>query len=171
MNESQIVEFFIQWSIRVSIILVYARLLFRLWHGTPAQLDQRSREYQFWFTGFLFFVLHVFLSFHFVHHWQHSDAWNRTATETEDLIGIRSGYGIWANYLMLAFWCLDLLRLNKAKSNGRIPSLCMDRAVAIFFGFMFINATVVFGPTAYQYLAAPALILLIHAWRVPKCCP
>ena len=168
MNESQAVEFAIQWSIRASVILVYGRLIYRLWRGTPAQTTQRIQEYYIWLTGFLLFSLHVCLSFHFVHHWAHSDAWNRTATETENLIGIRSGDGIWANYLMLALWGMDLLRLYKAKSIGGIPSLSVDRAIAFFLGFMFINATVVFGPIGYRYLACPALILAIYVWRVQK---
>jgi hypothetical protein len=168
MNESQSVDFFIQWSIRASVILVYGRLLYRLWRGTPAQTNQRCREYYIWLAGYLFFVLHVCLSFHFVHHWLHSDAWNRTANETENLIGIRNGYGIWANYLMLVLWGMDLLRLRKAKRTDRIPSFSLDRAVASFFGFMFINATVVFGPPSYRYLACPALILLIYVWRAQK---
>ena len=168
MNESQAVEFAIQWSIRASVILVYGRLIYRLWRGTPAQTTQRIQEYYIWLTGFLLFSLHVCLSFHFVHHWAHSDAWNRTATETENLIGIRSGDGIWANYLMLALWGMDLLRLYKAKRIGGIPSLSVDRAIAFFFGFMFINATVVFCPIGYRYLACPALILAIYVWRVQK---
>ncbi|MAI30283.1 MAG: hypothetical protein CMM07_01275 [Rhodopirellula sp.] len=168
MNESTPVEFLIQWSVRASVMFVYVRLLYRLWRGTPATPYQRSVEYHLWFTGFLLLVLHVLLSFHFVHHWMHSDAWNRTATETENLIGVRSGNGVWANYLMLVFWGMDLFRLNKARKRGRITNLSADRVVAFFFGFMFINATVVFGPSGYRYLAFPALILLLSVWRLNR---
>jgi len=168
MHESQAVDFSIQWSIRSCVALVYARLIYRLWRGVPAKTQQRSREFYFWFIAFLLFGLHVCLSFHFVHHWLHSDAWNRTATETENLIGIRSGDGIWANYLMLVLWAMDLLRLYKDKQTSRIPSFTMDRAVAFFFGFMFLNATVVFGPIGYRYLACPALFLVVHLWRVQE---
>ena len=148
--------------------MAYSRLFYRLWRGTPAQTNQRTLEYYLWLAGFLLLVLHVSLSFHFIHHWLHSDAWNRTATETENLIGIRSGSGIWANYLMLALWGMDLLRLHKAKTLNQVPSTAVDRVVAFFFGFMFINATVVFGPVGYRYLACPALILLIYTWRYRK---
>ncbi|MAI69584.1 MAG: hypothetical protein CMM01_01535 [Rhodopirellula sp.] len=168
MNESQITDFLIQWSIRVSVILVYLRILIRLWRGGPEDVTQRSLEYYVWAGGFLMLVAHVCLSFHFVHHWLHSDAWTRTSTETENLIGVRSGNGIWANYLLLAIWGIDLLRLNRAKAHGRITNRSVDRAVAFFFCFMFVNATVVFGPTVYRYLAFPALTLLLCVWRLGK---
>lgn len=168
MNESQTVDFLIQWSIRGSVIVVFTRLLYRLWRGSPPEIHQRRREYYLWFAGFMFLVLHVCLSFHFVHHWLHSDAWNRTASETDKLFGIRSGHGIWANYLMLGIWGLDLVRLYKAKRIGRIPSILADRFVAVFFGFMFINSTIVFGPLVYRYLACPTFFLLIYIWHMHK---
>ena len=168
MSETQAADFLIQWSIRVSVIMVYSRLIYRLWQGNSEQTHQHRHEYYLWLAGFLLLVLHVGLSFHFVHHWHHSNAWNRTATETENLIGVRRGDGIWANYLMLTLWGMDLFRLHKAKKSVRVPSLAVDRTVAIFIGFMFINATVVFGPLGYRYLALPAFFLALYAWRMHK---
>lgn len=83
MNAPEAVDFTIQWSIRVSLILVYTRLIYRLWRGQTAQFDKRTIEYSLWLVAFLFMVLHVCVSFHFVHQWAHSDAWDRTAIETQ----------------------------------------------------------------------------------------
>lgn len=164
MIDTQSIEFCIQWSARVSALLVYTRLICRLWWGATAHASDRRKEYLLWFAGYFFMALHVFAAFQFVHHWDHNDAWNRTATETEDMTGIRTGTGIWANYLILAVWSLDLIRLHRAKRLKRKPSIKVDRVVATFFGFMFINATVVFGPICYRYLCWPALGLLLLVW-------
>ena len=168
MNAPEAVDFTIQWSIRVSLILVYTRLIYRLWRGQTAQFDKRTIEYSLWLVAFLFMVLHVCVSFHFVHQWAHNDAWDRTAIETQRITGLRSGYGIWANYLMLAVWSLDLIRNTVAQKESRTPSLFVDRMVAFFFAFMFINATAVFGPTGYRYLVLPALIPVLVIWLLKK---
>ena len=168
MNDTQSVDILIQCSIRASVILVYSRLIYRLWRRNSDQPHQRNQEYYLWFAGWLLLVLHVILSFHFVHHWHHSDAWNRTARETENLIGVRRGDGLWANYLMLTLWGMDQFRLYKAKKQSRVPSLAVDRVVAVSIGFMYINATVVFGPMFYRYLAFPALLIAVYIWRMHK---
>jgi hypothetical protein len=165
MNDSQLSEFFIQWSIRVSCGLVYGRLLCRLWHVPSTQKAPTKFEYRLWTAGFLFFGLHVFLSFHFIHQWRHDEAWLRTAIETENLVGVRRGDGVWANYLMLVIWGIDILRIRKARRLQRCDSVFIDRIVGSFIGFMFINATIVFGPEFYRHLLFPALVLAFLFWR------
>ncbi|MDA7873541.1 hypothetical protein N9Z64_01760 [bacterium] len=165
MNESQLIDLSIQWSIRVSCGLVYGRLLYRLWKRNGNAVEPGRLEYRMWVIALLLFGLHVFLAFHYVHHWRHENAWQQTAVETEDLVGIRRGDGIWANYLMLAIWCVDVLRLHRARFLNRPTSVGIDRFLALFIGFMFFNATFVFGPIFYRYLFFPTFILTIWVWQ------
>jgi len=164
MNESPIGELLTQWSIRTSCALVYARLLYRLWVKTPLRRSPSPLECWLWTSAYILFGLHVWLAFHYIHQWQHSDAWQRTAIETQKLIGLRRGDGIWANYLMLLLWGSDVVRINHASHIRQATSKRIDRVVDLFIGFMFINATVVFGPAFYRHLLFPALAIPLLIW-------
>ena len=113
----------------------------------------------------MFFATHIALSFHWVHNWRHSEAWLQTATETQAVVGIRRGDGVWANYAMLAIWACDLIRILWSTKRQRSTSRTVDRWIGIFFGFMFINATVVFGPKFYGYLFPLAMLIAAVCWR------
>ena len=167
MNESAIADLWIQWSIRASCALVYVRLLYRLGSRRGIPRSPGRLERGLWVLAFLLFALHVCLAFHHIHQWQHNNAWQRTAVETESLMGVRRGDGIWANYLMLLIWGFDVVRVHRASRSHLATSARIDRLVGWFIGFMFFNATFVFGPVFYRYLFLPAVALPFFIWLCP----
>lgn len=165
MSEIDLTDIAIQWSIRLSFALVFCRVLYATnQHGKSGEIPTRIGSW-LWCSGYLLFCLHVFLAFHYVHQWQHENAWQQTAIETEEFTGIRRGDGIWANYLMLVVWGLDCIRIEYARWKTLVPSSRVNWIVSAFIGFMFLNGTLVFGPVIYRYLLFPALLLLFVAWQ------
>ncbi|MDE0866326.1 MAG: hypothetical protein OSA98_21305 [Rubripirellula sp.] len=166
--EASTAEQWLQWTIRGSLLLAYSRWLYRLW--SPRAITASPSRLDCWLWGFAFglFAVHICLSFHWVHNWRHTDAWLQTATETEAVVGIRRGDGIWANYAMIAIWAFDLVRLCSATRQHRPTSHAVDWSIGLFFGFMFFNATVVFGPSFYQYLFVPAMMMAAYCWHGGK---
>ena len=164
MNGSPIGDLSIQWSIRASCALVYGRLLYRVGSKSCIRKSPGQLECWLWTAAFVLFVLHVGFAFHHIHQWQHYDAWQRTAIETESVVGIRRGDGIWANYLMLVIWGFDVLRIHHARRSRLTTSQRSDHVVALFIGFMFVNATFVFWPDFYRHLLLPALAIPLFMW-------
>ncbi|MFO0819898.1 MAG: hypothetical protein U1A77_18260 [Pirellulales bacterium] len=62
----------------------------------------------FWTIGCLGLAAHMAAAFHFVHNWSHLAAWEHTAKRTAEEFGFYWGDGIYANYLALAVWVIDV---------------------------------------------------------------
>ena len=133
-----------------------------------------------WTLGCVLFVVHVACAFHFYHHWSHAAAWQSTAQETEQLLGVAFGDGIYFSYLFLVLWVLDVawlwLRSDRNEVANGTPSepatvdatavpqlpLRLDRTpswrvlVHIFLLFIAFNGAIVFehGPTRWAAIAA-----------------
>ncbi len=90
-----------------------------------------------WIGGGVCLAAHVALAFHGVHGWSHEAAVEATAQQVEAVTGIRSGFGIWVNYLFLMAWAGVAWRWDRLGSRGR----------RIWWGillFMGVNGGVVF---------------------------
>jgi len=133
-----------------------------------------------WTLGCVLFVVHVACAFHFYHHWSHAAAWQTTAQETEQLLGVAFGDGIYFSYLFLILWVLDVawlwLRTDRNEvANGTpsepatvdataVPQLPLRLIqtpswrvlVHIFLLFIAFNGAIVFehGPTRWAGIAA-----------------
>jgi len=118
-----------------------------------------------WSLGCFAYLVHVICAFAFVHQWSHETAIDFTAAETERVMGIRRGEGLWVNYLFTLVWLADVIRLVMAIQRQRPTDRRFDIAVHSFMAFIVFNATVVFGPTLYRWLGIPVAILLGIAWR------
>jgi len=97
-----------------------------------------------WTAACVLAFLHVALAFELRHGWSHAAALDDTARQTEELLGVRVGGGIFANYLFLAVFALDVLWwwIRPASFAGRPKGL--DAAVRLFLFFMYANGAVVF---------------------------
>jgi len=98
-----------------------------------------------WTFGCAFFLAHVASAFAYYHHWSHAAAYQDTAWQTGELIGVNWGGGIYLNYLFALAWVADVAWwwLAPASFAARSPKL-----TAIwqgFFFFMVFNGTIVFG--------------------------
>ncbi|MEX2214530.1 MAG: hypothetical protein WD768_10400 [Phycisphaeraceae bacterium] len=151
-----------RWTVRAALLCYFI--------AVSMYLLQRQRWAARWLftTGCALFIAHVFFAFHVFHHWSHAHALEETARQTEALTGVRTGVGLWLNYLFtllwigetIAWWDLDA-RLGKGRS--------VRVTVHAFMLFIIFNATVVFETGWVRWLGASGCALIlglaIHRWR------
>lgn len=148
-----------RWCIWISLtgytLSVGVSLLSR---SAGSKANQRARLA--WTLGCLFLWLHVAAAFHAVHGWSHAAALEQTARETEAVTGVRSGAGIYFNYVTMFLWALDALWWWAAPVSYAGRSLIIGAGVQGWLAFMIINATVVFesGPIRWIALAATGVL-------------
>ena len=154
------------WTIRASLAL-YAVVLFGwLVGGAGSSRWMRAAKW-LWAGGCVLFLGHMAAAFHYHHQWSHSAAFAHTAIETERVIGVRFGWGIYFNHLFAALWLFDaawwLFRPDTYLSRGR---LCAASVHAYLF-FIALNGAVVFegGVVRIAGLAALAALAAAAAGR------
>jgi hypothetical protein len=176
-------ELLTKWTIRLALACYVAYLAGWLLVDSkrPAHRARWPRTARaIWTLGCVLFVVHVACAFHFYHHWSHTAAWQTTAQETEQLLGVAFGDGIYFSYLFLVLWVLDVAWLwlrpeRNEVANGTprepptgdataVPQPCVSLLqtplwrvlVHIFLFFIAVNGAVVFehGPTRWAGLAA-----------------
>jgi hypothetical protein len=103
-------------------------------------------------AGCLAFLAHVACAFHFYYGWSHAAALEATARQTEALLGVRFGAGIYFSYLFGAVWLLDVIRLWGLTGIGRKPPVL----VHAYLFFIAFHGAIVFeaGPTRWAGITA-----------------
>lgn len=130
----------ILWTVRIAVLL-YALATWRYLIVLRPQNKTVDRRYSLlWATAWLMCVIHVVCAFHFEHHWSHAAALRHTAEMTNRVVGIHWGGGLIINYVFLAWWGIDAGRQFRRKQAAS------SRIFIAVAGFMFFNATAVFGP-------------------------
>ena len=92
-----------------------------------------------WLAAWAVLVIHVLLAFHWVHHWEHDAAIEHTAEMTQRVIGWYWAGGLCINYAFILLWGFDAVRC--VRSHSSTSGVTMQ----VISGFMWFNATVVFG--------------------------
>ena len=154
----------VRWTVRVSVAFYLAYLLVA---STSPQEPRTSLLRAIWSLGLAFFLLHLIAAFEFVHHWSHQNAWDHTAEQTYKMTGLRWGGGVYFNYLFALIWCFDVVLWWWKGSQWRTNHRSYRYVVHFYFAFIVFNATVVFGPPFWRYIAVGtglclALTLLLN---------
>ena len=118
-----------------------------------------------WTLGCVVLVIHVGCAFEFVHHWSQQAAYESTSQQTAALTGFNSGSGLWLNYLLVAVWLVDVVYWWRVGQTYELRSGRVEWAVQGFLGFMWFNATVVFGHGPARWLGVAAVVLLAVVGR------
>lgn len=142
----------ILWTARLFVALYAAAVWRYLYPSGSGQTD--VWQARLWFAAWLICVIHVCCAFQFEHKWSHASAVLHTAEQTERSVGVRWGGGVWLNYLFLAWWGWDAIRLLGRRT--RVTSGVLQIVAA----FMMFNATVVFGP-AWWWIPVPVFVLVL----------
>jgi hypothetical protein len=104
-----------------------------------------------------------------VHAWDHSIAHAAVAAQTFEMTGLDSGIGLYINYAFSGLWLLDTanwwLRSDVYKHRPR----WLDGILQLFFLFMFVNATVVFGTSPIRLLGTILCPLGAIGWFQTRC--
>lgn len=150
-------ELLIRWSARIAVACYAARLVCDASHASQTSTQQIARG---WSTlGCGWFLIHVITAFHFQHHWDHAAAFAYTARRTAELTGWNSGAGLYLNEAFLGLWLVDtgLWWWNLRWPQNRKAYWIVQG----IFGFLMIQATVVFGPGFWRPVAVMFLAILV----------
>lgn len=146
------------WTIRLALACYVAYLA-----GWLVTDDPRWPRFGrwFWTLGCGLFIAHVAAAFHFYHHWSHAAAWQTTADETRELLGISFGDGIYFSYLFTAVWLADVIWLWASAPQTGTPQGKTPWTRWLVHGYLFFiafNGAIVFeaGPIRWAGIAACA---------------
>ncbi|MFM8728389.1 MAG: hypothetical protein ACKON9_25095, partial [Planctomycetaceae bacterium] len=121
-----------------------------------------------WTAGCALFLVHVAAAFHYVHNWSHQAAVQTTATETQQLLGIAFGEGLWFSYAFVLLWLLDTLWWWISDTTWQRRPRALNFALHGYLLFIAFNGAVVFeaGPTRLVGLLVTPLLLFLMFRRL-----
>jgi hypothetical protein len=144
-------QLFSLWMVRLSCLLYFAALA--RWSVNPSQFPKRT-----WTAACLFYLLHMITAFAFFHNFSHTEAYEATARQTRQLMGVNYGGGLYWNYAFTAVWIADVLWAWLGNYTQR--ARWITSSTHAFLAFMFCNATVVFGKGWVRIAGATAFFAL-----------
>lgn len=122
-----------------------------------------------WTMGWLTYLLHVGLAFHFLHDWSHAAAVEHTAA-----VG-GFGAGIWFNHLFTLVWTADVLAWQLRPAWYAERPARIEWLVHGYMTFIILNAAVVFAAEPMRWLGVALYVwlglLLYRRKRLEKCPP
>ncbi|MDP6581163.1 MAG: hypothetical protein QF681_10945 [Vicinamibacterales bacterium] len=116
-------------------------------------------------AGWASFLVHVILAFDVHYGWSHTTAYAETAAQTEALVGLRWGGGLYFNYLFGLVWLAELTWWNREQESYLQRAAWIELTVRGFFLFMIANGAVVFVESPQRWLGAVIVGVLLVAWR------
>ena len=150
----------IRWTIWLATLAYFGRWVCELWPGDLASSTRFRAARACWTAAFGLLVVHVVCAFQFYHHWSHADAVQHSIRQTESTVGFRFGGGPWVNYVLMAFWLVDLLwwwlRPNSFAQRPRWLHLTWN----ILLAFIAFNGTVVFASGFIRWMTLAGVALL-----------
>jgi hypothetical protein len=120
-----------------------------------------------WTIGCISLIAHFICAFHFYHNWSHELAYRDTARQTEEIVGLNWGGGLFINYAVLVGWIVDigwwwLSGINSYLSR-RWRLVLLWHAFLVFIIF---NATVVFDSGIVRWAGLAISLCLVVSWVV-----
>ena len=150
----------IRWTARLTVACYVGRLCCDL-RGRHDDVQRAGRW--IWTFGCGFYLLHVMAAFQFLHEWSHAAAYKHVRQRSLNEIGWNSGFGIYVNYGFTLLWAMDVFlwwrRLDRPQSSLHYW------IIQFFFGFMMLQATVVFGPRFWLPVCGAVILILVSIRR------
>ncbi len=118
-----------------------------------------------WTVAVVGLIAHFICAFEYFHFWSHSHAYIETARQTNEVLRVNWGGGLFINYALLALWILDvgwwwLNGLESYRQRSRVLVLAWHS----FLIFIIFNATVVFKSGVVRWIGVVMTIVLCVAW-------
>lgn len=110
-----------------------------------------------WLIGSVMITLHILASYGIAHGWSHAAAIEATADESEQVTGIRAGWGVYVNFAFAAIWMGYSAAM--ATRGRRWPTL--DQVVFWFTAAIVFSATIVFETGIVRWLSVAGFIGLM----------
>jgi hypothetical protein len=146
------------WTIRLALACYVAFVALRLRAPSPPARDDSCFAIArvIWSLGCGLFLVHVAGAFHFYHGWSHAAAWEKTASETDKLLGIRFGDGIYFSYAFTLLWLLDVAAMWLwPRADGALRLF-----VHAYLFFIAFNGAIVFEAGPIRWVGIAACLLL-----------
>ena len=165
-------ELLTRGTVWLALLCYAAAEALRLFRRRIRDCDRRLRL--IWTFGCAAYLAHVAAAFHFYHAWSHMTAYAETARQTDELLGLNWGGGLYFNYAFTIVWCADVLCWWLKPNAYQARAQWVNCAVRGFLLFMIFNATVVFGSAPAKLLGGLMFLLLALAaiaGRLRRECP
>jgi len=148
------------WAIRVALLAMVVTFAMQL-RGL-AELSNVVRGT--WLVGATAAFGHSALALLSFHDGSHAAAFEATAQQTEELLGVAVGVGLYVNYIFVAVWLVDaLLRCFRADLYRLLP-YWYRVAMYSFLIFIAFNGTVVFKDGWLRLLGLIVTAVLLVMW-------
>ncbi|MFO1002375.1 MAG: hypothetical protein U0936_18765 [Planctomycetaceae bacterium] len=120
-----------------------------------------------WTLSCLAFVVHVISAFHFSYHWSHTEAIRSTAKQTQELIGMEFGEGLYFSYGFLLLWIADVLYWWRSPERYERRPAWLSLAVHGYLFFIAFNGAVIFkaGVTRVSGVLTTIVFVSVFLWR------
>ena len=153
------------WTIRLALA-AYA-LWLAVWlvgRGKSSSGGETTAARVLYTAGCGLFLVHVACAFHFYHHWSHRAAFDDTARQTEEMLGVAFGEGIYFSYLFAALWVADVVWMWLAP---RRQPAWLTAALQLYLAFIALNGAVVFEAGVTRWVGIPVAVVLgsLAVWR------
>jgi hypothetical protein len=109
-------------------------------------------------------VLHSLIAFHVRYDWSHAAALADAARQIEAVTGRASSDGFVANYAFLGWWAVEGLAWWLWPERYRSRPAPLAWASRLWFGFMFVNGSIVFARGPVRAFGAAALAVAAWSW-------
>lgn len=153
----------IHWTIRLALIAFAA--CFWGW-GTSSDWIRSKTGRAVWTFGCLAFLSHLAAAFLIFHHGSHQHALEHTARETERILGISFGEGIYFSYLFALVWVFDVGWWWLSEQSYLQRALWIQRLILKYLFFIAFNGAIVFeeGPTRVVAIVVFVLLMAGALW-------
>jgi hypothetical protein len=120
-----------------------------------------------WTIGCAVLVLHLICAFNFYHGWSHASAYLETARQTDAVVGINWGGGIFINYAVASLWIADVAWwwFAGVSAYRRRPWM-LTLSWHSFLIFIIFNATVVFKDGFTRWIGLLVSLTLCLSWAL-----
>jgi hypothetical protein len=154
----------IAWTIRLSLLCYGGAIAIEL--GAGRQRGDGAARW-LWTAGCLLFVVHLLCALHFYHGWSHRHVLDHTAEQTERMLGVACGAGVYFSYAFLLLWLADVIWWWARPAAYRRRSAWTHTAIHLYLFFIAFNGAIVFesGPTRWVGLALCVPLAVLILWK------
>jgi hypothetical protein len=142
-------EFFTRFTIWITLALYSVGVA--LWALSRKKKSREQAARLVWTVACISLFTHVACAFQFYHQWSHDLAYEETARQTAEVVGLDWGGGLYINYALMVGWFADVVWCWQGLEAYRRRPRALVAFWQGFLLFMFFNATVVFktGPLRF----------------------
>ena len=158
-------DILVRWTARIMVVCYLLRCWcdYRGFRKGNTETNAVTSRW-LWTAGCLLFLIHILSAFAFVHGFSHAAAYEHTSERTAAVIGVRWGGGIYVNHAFALFWLVDVILWWSKGTHWGYRSKAWYWSVQGIFAFMFVNATLIFGPSHWIWITG--LLAIFVSLRV-----